>query len=168
MGAKNATHLFFLMPLCIGLFIHAPCAFANDQEPQVTLGEFIVQMPALTSRPLVDYCASEKPELRDDLDGEYKSFIQKLVEAGHPLSVSLSSDPSFKSPVPEEMKDQVERIGEMMLTEVRRVDSNAYCSTILIRMREATVEQLRTQIMQTYDGFRQRALDTQAAESDAP
>jgi len=130
----------------------------------MTLGEFILQMPALTSRPLVDYCASGQPGLREELEGEYKKFLEKLLEAGRPLHESLSSDPDFLSPMPEELENQVKQAGEMMLAEVKRVDSDAYCKTIIKRMREATVGQLRIQINQSYESYRQRARDSHAGE----
>ncbi len=158
------TYRFLFMAICLGFNFHVPRVLASDEHPQVSLGEFIVQMPALTTRPLMDYCTSEQPELREELEGKYKNFLEKLLEAGRPLSESFSSDPDFLSPVPEKLENQVKQVSEMMLAEVKRVDSNAYCNTIITRMSEATVGQLRVQINQSYEGYRQHARDTHAGE----
>lgn len=160
--------LFIPISLCIGFIVPAPRILAADPTAQVTLGEFVSQMPALTSRPLISYCASEHSELRDGLEEAYEAFLDKLSKASRPLFDSFSSDPDFNSPVPEQMKGQVEKIGEMMLTEVKRLDSSVYCSTILTRMQETTVEQLREQIMKSYEGYRQSTQGTDAVDSGAP
>ena len=162
------TYRHISIVLCIGLFCGASFAFASDEKAPETIGEFVLQTPALTSRPLVNYCVLAQPGLSDALNGEYESFIRKITEAGKPLAERLSSDQNFASPVSPEMRAQVERVGEAMLAQVKKGDSSTYCNNIIQRMRDATVEQLRAQINQAYDGYRQLTREIGASDSGAP
>jgi hypothetical protein len=165
---KQMKNGFLFTLLSISLALQAPCALANDQARPENIGEFIMQMQALTLRPLVDYCISEHPERSDDLNRAYEKFAEKLLETGQPAIEALSTDPSFNSPVPEEMRVKVEEFGEAMLTEAQGLDSNTYCNSIHIRMREATVEQLRAGIFQHYDDFIQHTFDTDPDDNPEP
>lgn len=161
------TYRYIGTALCIGLLCLVSFPSAGSEEAPESIGEFVLQMPALASRPLVNYCAAEHPELRDDLDGEYESFLRKLLEAARPFTEGLSSEQGFAAPVPPGMRAQVKKIGEAMLARVKNGDSGTQCKMILARMRNSTVEQLAAQIMQAYGSYRERTLDGGAGESGA-
>lgn len=164
-GTVKSTHMKYrctLLALAIAPGTSSPVVLANGPEQSERLGDYILQMPALTTRPIVDHCTAKKPDIANEIEAEYAAFMAKLMEAGRPLHERLASEPGFAGPVPIELKKEVSAVGEAMLARVRELDPGRFCPTMMTRMRETSIELLRNQIEQSYLEYLRR---TQARSS---
>lgn len=125
-----------------------------DPVETETVGQFLISMPGRSVDPIIEYCSANVPEIKDDLLNERGAFIDKLTEAGKSLKEKLENDPEFNSPVQESMRQEIARANSYALSIFRQRDPDVACRTGLENMQNATVEDLRKVIEDTYQKFR--------------
>ena len=140
--------------------VPAALLFALTGSPPVgaeeveTVGHFLFSMPASTLDPAFAYCAEQVPEVKEELLKEKAGFIEKLTEAGRPLLERLSSDPEFNMPVPESMREEIAKANSQALSMFKQQDPGTTCRRALERIRNATVDELRKVVEDTYRNYR--------------
>lgn len=141
--AASAALLFAL--------IGSPPVSAKEVE---TAGQFLLSIPARTLDPVIVHCAENVPELREDLLNERPGFFEKLTEAGRPLLERLKSDPEFNAPVQASMREEIDKINSYGLSIFRQQDPGIICRRALEKMQNATVDELRKVVEDTYQKYR--------------
>ncbi|MGH8107405.1 MAG: hypothetical protein ACREO1_01630 [Arenimonas sp.] len=111
-----------------------------------TMGEFTAKVPLQMAQPLVDYCAEQIPEQKEELEKEFSSFKVKFSDAIKPVMERLAFDPEFSAPVTEDTRVEFKKMNELMLSEIKQADPHAYCPALINRMHGATVEALRASV----------------------
>lgn len=135
-----------------------PLAFigsASDDTRQTdTVGKFLLSMPALSVGPVIDYCSESVPEIKDDLWRERAGFIEKLTEAEKSIVERLRDDPEFNAPVRESMRQAMAEVDANVLNIFQQQDADITCRTALMNIQNATVDELRKVLEDTYQKFR--------------
>lgn len=128
--------------------------FASADAAQMeTTGEFLLSIPARTVDPVIAHCSENVPELKDDLQKERASFIDKLTEAGRPLMEKLRNDPAFNAPVDEKLRQDMQNVNAHGLSMFKQQDPGPTCRRVLAKIQGATVEELRKAVEDTYQGY---------------
>lgn len=135
--------------------VFALSGYASADTPEVeTVGEFLLSVPARSVDPIIAHCSETVPGIKDELLKERAGFIHKLTEAAQPLTEVLKSDPAFNAPVQESMREEMARVDEYGLSTFKQEDPDVVCRTALANIRNATVDELRAVVLDTYRIYR--------------
>jgi hypothetical protein len=135
------------------LFALTGYASADTSEVE-TVGKFLLSMPARSMDSVIDHCSENVPEIKDDLLKERAGLIYKFTEAGKPLMEALKSDPEFNAPVQESMRQEMARADSYAFGIFKQQDPNVVCRRALTNIQNATVEELRKVVEDTYRKYR--------------
>jgi vacuolar-type H+-ATPase subunit E/Vma4 len=111
---------------------------------------------------VIEHCAENAPELKNDLLNERPAFIEKLTEAGRPLLEKLKGDPEFNAPVQASMREDMDKINSYGLSIFKQQDAGVVCRRALEKMQNATVDELRKGVEDTYQKYREAGQKTKS------
>ncbi len=135
------------------LFAFFGIASADVAETE-TAGQFLLSIPARSIDPIIDHCSESVPEIKNDLLAERAGFIEKLNEAGKPLMEELKHDPEFNAPVQERLRQEIATANSYALNIFKQQDPVITCRVALQNIKNATAENLRKVVEDTYQKFR--------------
>lgn len=126
----------------------------DDTRQTDTVGSFLLSMPAFSVGPVIDYCSESVPEIKEDLWRQRAGFIEKLTEAEESVTQRLRNDPEFNAPVQESMRQEMAEVNANALNLFQQQDADITCRTALMNIQNATVDDLRKVLEDTYRTFR--------------
>jgi hypothetical protein len=144
------TTPFFCLALVFGIASMPAEAEESPTLAQETMGAMVVSIPAKLMGQMVDYCAASVPSLSEELRTDSAAAFAKFSVAMEPFLEELSTDPEFSAPVRSDVVAEFHAIGELMLADVRKLDPEVYCSNLVLRMRDITIDEIRSSIEESY------------------
>lgn len=143
-------HHSFFIAIVFGITSMPAEAEDSPALAQETMGSMVVSVPSKLMGRMVDYCLASVPGLSEELRTESAAAFEKFSVAMQPLLEELSADPQFSAPVRSDVAAEFHEVGELMLADVRKLDPEVFCSNLVLRMRNITIEGLRSSIEESY------------------
>lgn len=133
-------------------------AVAEDRIPKTSL-EIIAQAQKDSTRPIIDHCIANTPEISDNLRDEYARYEQKIDLAMAPMLAREAAKPRRQESqtalavLDAGLKAQT----RVKLDKIQNADTTMYCRWLVKQLATVTVESFQEQIEAGVAKYRQVA-----------
>ena len=133
-------------------------AVADNLVPKTSL-EIIAQAQKDSTRPIIEHCIVNTPEISDGLREEYARYEAKIDQAMAPMLAREAMNPRRQESrvALEQLKAGLEAQIQVKLDKIQNADTTMYCRWLVKQLATVTVESFQEQIEAGVAKYRQVA-----------